>query len=187
MALYLTAARAESLRDRIRRCRLPAPLNIFFFGFDPTGPEEDRLHSAPIQPSASPGVERASPPPRHRPQAPPPVTMDEIEQRLKTWAAGLEVFPDDIVMDELAARNQLHRNHLAKYFRHLGKDFRFWKLEKKVECACRLLLKYPEEPIGDIAVKAGFGNASNFFRQFHRLTGCTPAHWRNRRRPGGPD
>lgn len=186
MALFLPADCADFLRERIRCCRLPASLTIFLFGFDPAQPEEERLLSAPSRPRPQQGVARIPPPHRPKPQTP-PITLDEIGQRIEAWAAALETFPKDIVMEELAAQTHLHRNHLAKYFLHIGKDFRFWKLEKKVECACRLLIEYPETLVGDIAVKAGFSNVSNFFRQFHRLTHCTPKRWREQNKPGGPD
>lgn len=186
MALFITATFADFLRNCIRRCRLPAPLNILFFGFDRLWPEEGSLLSTADQPKTRPSAVRIAPPRRHRPQTT-PISLDEIGQRIEAWAAGLETFPPDIIMDELAARNQLHKNHLSKYFLHIGKDFRRWKLEKKVECASRLLLRYPDAQVGEIATRAGFGNTSNFFRQFNRLTGCTPKQWRKRNNPGGPD
>ena len=181
MALW-NPVRADSLRECIRRCRLPAPLNIVLFGFDPVRPEEDGLlHSADPPPCSDCPPE--TPPPR-RPPVPEirRISYDEIRQKVQEWSSALEDFPDDLVLEDLAARTGLCKTHLSKYFKYeLKKDFRQWKVEQKIACAMRLLESDPDAMIGTVARRAGFGNESNFFRQFRRQTGRTPAEWRRLR------
>ena len=175
MAL-ISPADAESVRNRIRQCNLPRPLTIFLFGFDPVRPEEERLTVEPEQ-----AAEQEAPVPRRRSPKPSEhrISYEEIHSRIETWAAEKDEFSDEYNLEDLAQQTSLYKTHLLKYFRHFEhKDFRYWKMEKKIALACRLLRDDPERPIGDIAVRSGFNNGANFFRQFKRLTGCTPAQWR---------
>ncbi|MBR1405962.1 MAG: AraC family transcriptional regulator [Bacteroidales bacterium] len=175
MAL-ISPADAESVRNRIRQCNLPRPLNIFLFGFDPVRPEEERLTAEP-----QPAPVQDGPEPRKRGPKPESrrISYDEIRQRVESWVAGKDDFMDEVSLEDLAIQTNLYKTHLLKYFRHCEhKDFRYWKMEKKIELARRLLLDDPDRPVADIAVRAGFNNAANYFRQFRRVTGCTPAQWR---------
>ena len=175
MAL-LSPADAESVRNRIRQCDLPRPLTIFFFGFDPVRPEEERLTAEPqpAPPQESPEPKRRGPRPESR-----RISYEEIRQRVGAWAEAKEDFMEDVSLEDLARQTDLYKTHLLKYFQYYEhKDFRYWKMERKIGLACRLLLDGPERAIADIAVRCGFNNAANFFRQFKRVTGCTPAQWR---------
>lgn len=176
MALF-SPAFAEFLRDRIRQCNLPRPLNIFLFGFDPVRPEQEQLPApAPKGPVKVEAPRRRGPKPGAS-----RISYDEIRARLDTWVAEQKDFPDEFNLDDLAMNTSLYKTHLLKYFRYCEKkDFRYWKMEKKIEKARQMLLDDPDRPVTEISVRCGFNNSSNFFRQFKRLTGCTPLQWRER-------
>lgn len=173
----ISPAFAESLRDRIRQCNLPRPLNILLFGFDPVRPEQEQLPSQePREPARTEAPKRRGPKPGVS-----RISYDEIRQRLDAWIAAQDDFQEDFSLEDLAMKTSLYKTHLLKYFRFCEKkDFRYWKMEKKIGMARRLLLDDPDRPVADIAVRCGFNNCSNFFRQFKRLNGCTPLQWRDR-------
>jgi AraC family transcriptional regulator len=50
---------------------------------------------------------------------------------------------------------------------------------ERIGFACRELLK-PEESIADVAVSAGFYDQSHFAKAFKRVTGMTPAGYRDK-------
>lgn len=178
----ISPADAESARNRIRQCNLPRPLTIFFFGFDPVRPEEEHLAAepTPAPPQESPEPKRRGPKPESR-----RISYDEIRQRVESWVEAKEDFLDEVSLEDLAQQTNLYKTHLLKYFRHCEhKDFRYWKMEKKIGLARSLLLDDSERAIADIAVRCGFNNVANFFRQFKRVTGCTPTQWRERRLSG---
>lgn len=68
------------------------------------------------------------------------------------------------------------------FFKSTGKHFTDYVNELRIARACELMIE-SELKIAAIAFQAGFGNVSNFNRQFLRRKSCTPAsfrqlHWR---------
>ena len=183
MAL-ISPARAESVRNCIRKLGLPSHINIFLFGFDTVKPEDEPF----LPPSVASGESAADAPAPAATEAkrrgPKPGTVrisyEEIGKRLEEWCGKYAEFPAEVSLDRLAEETGLYRTHLLKYFQyHLGKDFRLWKLEQKISCAQHLLRERPGMLVTDIAIRTGFNNTANFFRQFKRITGVTPLEWRN--------
>ena len=171
---------AETLRNCIRKLHLPRPLNIFLFGFDNDAWEDDDIPSVGPSVPEIPEAVPDTPPKRRGPKPGTPIDYDDIGLRLEEWCVSRKEFPAEISTDQLAEEIGARKSHLLKYFsHHLKKDIRLWKLEQKIACAQRILRKYPAMPVSDVAFRCGFNNASNFFRQFKRIAGCTPLDWRN--------
>jgi PAS domain S-box-containing protein len=61
--------------------------------------------------------------------------------------------------------------------RETGLSIHRWIVEYRLSEAKRLLLD-TEMPVAAVGQAAGFGNASNFCRQFLKRTGCSPRQWR---------
>ena len=170
---------AESVRNRIRNLRLPRPLNIFLFGFDNTEPE---VASPPAEAADIESQSASVPAPKRRGTKPQTakISLEEIAERVEEWSAKHKIFPAEVSADQLAEEIDVPRNLLIQCFSiHIRMDFRRWKMEKKIACAKKMLRDRPEILATDIAVCCGFNNPSNFFRQFKRITGCTPQEWRN--------
>ena len=176
MALIQPAC-TEYLRGCLRRLRLPRPVNIFLFGFDPL-PEKDIPHAL------SPGETTVADEREPKRRGPKPglirISYEEIGKKIEEWCGRYPDFPAEVSLERLSEETGLFKAHLLKYFQfHLEKDFRLWKLEKKIAYAQRILREKPDMMIADVSLRAGFNNAANFFRQFKRIVGCTPQEWRN--------
>ena len=72
------------------------------------------------------------------------------------------------------------KDQLNSYFTHeLGKDFRTWRTELRIEDAKQLLLEDRKMSTNIIGEMVGFSDRSNFHRQFTKIVGCSPKHWRD--------
>ena len=85
-----------------------------------------------------------------------------------------------LTLNDIAGAVGVHPVTLAREFRHyydctVGQMVR----RERIAFACRQLLK-PEESIAGVAVSAGFYDQSHFAKAFKRLTGMTPACYRDR-------
>lgn len=61
----------------------------------------------------------------------------------------------------------------------LSKDFRVWKMEKRIALAVNLLKNLECIGISTVARRAGFKDMSNFSRQFRRITGHSPSEMKS--------
>jgi AraC family transcriptional regulator len=105
----------------------------------------------------------------------PPQWLNAIVERLHDA-------PVELNLSELAAEAGVHPAHLARAFRKYfrtspGEYARDVRLEHAIE-----LLRTSREPIGTIALRAGFFDQSHFTRCVKRKTGMTPGELR--RSPG---
>lgn len=90
-----------------------------------------------------------------------------------------ERFTENLKLIEIASEVGVHPVHLASVFRQkyhctVGEYIR----ELRIEFACREITK-GETPLSIIALEAGFSNQGHFSSTFKRLTGFTPAAYRN--------
>ena len=60
----------------------------------------------------------------------------------------------------------------------LGKDFRAWRTELRIEDAKKLMMEEPGPSVSKIAAMVGVQDRSNFLRIFSESTGQTPDKWR---------
>jgi AraC family transcriptional regulator len=81
-------------------------------------------------------------------------------------------------LTELASSVGLHPAHLSRSFhQHYGYTIGAYVRQLRVEFACRQLAE-TDEPIVEIALKAGFAHQAHFSTAFKRQTGRTPAEVR---------
>lgn len=88
-------------------------------------------------------------------------------------------FSENLTLDEIALEVGVHPVHMATVFRQkyrvtVGEYIR----RLRIEYACLELAK-GETPLGTIALDAGFANQAHFSSTFKRMTGFTPASYRN--------
>lgn len=88
-------------------------------------------------------------------------------------------FSENLTLEEIASEVGVHPVHMATVFRQkyhstIGEYIR----RLRIEYACLELAK-GKTPLGTIALDAGFANQAHFSSTFKRLTGFTPAAYRN--------
>ncbi|HPA16986.1 MAG TPA: AraC family transcriptional regulator [Verrucomicrobiae bacterium] len=84
-----------------------------------------------------------------------------------------------IFLSEVARLVHLSDGAFSRFFRtHTGKTFPAFVNELRIGRACRLLAEN-EMNVTEVAFASGFGNLSNFNRQFLRLKGTSPSHFRS--------
>lgn len=88
-------------------------------------------------------------------------------------------FNENLTLDRIASEVGVHPVHMATVFRQkyqstVGEYIR----RLRIEYAC-LELAQGKTPLGTIALDAGFANQAHFSKTFKRLTGFTPASYRN--------
>ena len=89
-------------------------------------------------------------------------------------------FAEPLTMRQLARACGMSPSHLRRSFQdQLGTSPRDHLLAHRIEIAAGRLIS-GDQPIGDIALAAGFPSLSSFHRQFQRRHGCTPRDLRLR-------
>jgi AraC family transcriptional regulator len=88
-------------------------------------------------------------------------------------------FAEHLTLNQIASEVGVHPIHLASVFRQkyrctVGEYIR----QLRIDYACREIVK-GETPLAMIALDAGFANQGHFSSTFKRLTGFTPASYRN--------
>jgi AraC family transcriptional regulator len=88
-------------------------------------------------------------------------------------------FNEHLTLDEIAGAVGVHPIHLASVFRQkyhctVGEYIR----QLRIDYACREITE-GKTPLAIIALEAGFANQGHFSSTFKRLTGLTPAAYRN--------
>jgi AraC-like DNA-binding protein/quercetin dioxygenase-like cupin family protein len=90
----------------------------------------------------------------------------------------IENLAEPISRGELARALHMSEGAFSRFFRtRTGKTLPNFLNELRVGRACRLLAD-PDTSITDIAMSCGYGNLSNFNRQFKRLKRITPREYR---------
>lgn len=90
-------------------------------------------------------------------------------------------FRDVITLRQIAASAEVHPVHLARDFRRRqGMTIGDYIRTLRIEWACRELVA-TDQPIVEIALRAGFCDHSHMTRTFRRVTGLTPTEFRARR------
>ncbi len=87
-------------------------------------------------------------------------------------------FAESLTLTEIATEVGVHPVHLARTFREqtgctVGERLR----QLRIEFACREISTF-DVPLAEIAATAGFADQSHFSRTLKRLTGMTPAQFR---------
>jgi AraC family transcriptional regulator len=89
-------------------------------------------------------------------------------------------FLDGLRATDVAVEVGVHAVHLARVFRaHHGVSLGAYVRGLRLDWAARRLTR-SRDPLGDIALEAGFADQSHFTRAFKRHTGSTPDRFRRR-------
>ena len=105
---------------------------------------------------------------------------EKIRKGLSQWVEKKKYREYDKGRDEIASEIGTTKELLNQYFAsEIGKDFRTWRTELRIEDAKQLLLADRKTSTNVIGEMVGFSDRSNFHRQFTKLVGCSPKHWRD--------
>ena len=103
----------------------------------------------------------------------------KLESALKMWVEQKRFREYDKSRMEIVTELHTTKEIFHLYFATVkGVDFKTWRTELRIEEAKRLLLENRDVSTGIIGEVAGFSDRSNFHRQFVRIVGCSPKHWR---------
>jgi AraC-like DNA-binding protein len=106
--------------------------------------------------------------------------IKKLERALDKWVKQKKFCEFDKSRSDVVAELGTTKELLHLYFStHVGKDFKTWRTELRIEEAKHLLVENKELSTNVIAEIAGFSDRSNFHRQFVKLVGCTPRQWRD--------
>ncbi len=112
-----------------------------------------------------------------------PTSISGIRQLLKLYPV-LEMIErrledPDLKQSDLAAKLYISEVYLRKIFNSLfGESPVKFINHRRIELACKLL-RESDLPVKAVAEKSGFRNLQFFYRVFTRITGLTPARYRN--------
>ncbi|MBY6196592.1 helix-turn-helix domain-containing protein [Vibrio hangzhouensis] len=103
------------------------------------------------------------------------------EKQTKAMLSYIEEnFSTQLREQEVAAYCHLSVSHFSRTFhKQIGKNFRDYICDKRIELAKELLKQDREEQISSIAFKCGFNDLSYFSRVFKKKTSVTPSAYRN--------
>lgn len=105
--------------------------------------------------------------------------FQHISKQLEKWVEEKKYREYDNSREEIAAQLKTTKELLQLYFSTVvGKDFRTWRTELRVEDAKALLLEDKKASTNLIGETTGFSDRSNFHRQFTKIVGCSPKEWR---------
>ena len=91
-------------------------------------------------------------------------------------------FSESPSLSDAAEFVHLNADYFAAQFKkHIGKTYYAYLTDLKMEQAKKLTLE-TELPLSAVAFRCGFGDQSNFLRQFKRYFGCTPTQMRAQKR-----
>ena len=102
-----------------------------------------------------------------------------LDKAIENWIAQKMYCEYDKTRDQIAEELNTTKDILNLYFAtRVGVDFRTWRTALRIEEAKKQLLKNKFASINMISEASGFSDKSNFHRQFVKLVGCSPRHWR---------
>lgn len=111
-------------------------------------------------------------------------SAQNVERRIPLWLKRAKDllharFAEHLTLEQIASEVGVHPIHLASVFRQkyhctVGEYIRGLRIEYS-----RHEIEKGETPLAIIALEAGFANQGHFSSTFKRLTGFTPASYRN--------
>lgn len=112
-----------------------------------------------------------------------------LHQVFNRWLALLEEqrlyqLEFGITLAQAARKLQVPARLLSNAVNHCyGASFSVLLNDKRISYACQLLLQQPALSVTDVMLQAGFASKSNFHKEFLRVTGTTPSHFRDAQLP----
>ncbi len=106
-----------------------------------------------------------------------PRRPDDHQRLDNVFSFIMNRYAQPITLEDVAAEASLTPGAFCRFFRlHTRKTFSRLLNEVRIKHACRMLQETPDS-ISQIALACGYGNLSNFNRQFKAITGLTPGHY----------
>lgn len=103
-----------------------------------------------------------------------------LKEKLDGWVEEKCYLQDDAVEDVVSALGT-DLDFLRQYFRvRMPSDFRTWRISLRIEYAKKLINEDPSISMNVLSGKAGFVSRSNFYHYFKKITGETPAEYKER-------
>lgn len=113
---------------------------------------------------------------------PPPSVnrKDETSKIHRIYEYVMKHYCDPISLRDVAEYSNMSHYAFCRFFKQrTGKTFVQVLTEIRIGFACKLLIE-GKLPISDIAYRTGFGNLSNFIRQFKKINGETPSNYQKK-------
>ena len=111
-------------------------------------------------------------PPQSSYSLPSSVSIEALRHEISAWTENKLYLRKDIpystIIQELNTDIPTLRWFMKKEF---GMDFRSWRNQLRLKEACNILEKHPEMNIDEIREIVGYNDASNFSKDFKKLTG----------------
>jgi AraC-like DNA-binding protein len=107
----------------------------------------------------------------------------QFKAALEAWIQEKKFSEKDIGVEEIARSLGANSSFLRHYFRtQMRVNFRTWRSELRIREAQKILDANPHAPLSHICEEVGFNDKGNFHRQFQKITGTTPARYKQGRR-----
>lgn len=104
-------------------------------------------------------------------------TLKENERMRKALQYILQNFHNKInIVELLEITNMSYPSFYSHFYRNYKMSYKQYLLEVRIEYACKLL-KNENLNVSEIAYNCGFGNLSNFNRQFRKIKKITPSQY----------
>ncbi len=106
---------------------------------------------------------------------------DELEQRLEEWVELRKYIASDVATNDIVAEIGVSRRLFSSYFtqKH-NTTFRKWRQDLRLEEATKILENPEYIKVSAIYQMVGFSDDGNFYREFHKKYGTSPAKYRKR-------
>jgi AraC-like DNA-binding protein len=106
-------------------------------------------------------------------------TMNEGKRMQDVMSYTMEHFDQPIPLEAISEVASMTKNAFCKYFKkRTNKTYVQFLTELRVEHACKLLQQKKDASISMVAYESGFGNLSNFNRQFKMIKQMSPSEYR---------
>ena len=106
-------------------------------------------------------------------------TVNEGKRMQDVMSYTMEHFDEAISLERISEVASMTKNAFCKYFKkRTNKTYIQFLTELRVEHACKLLQQRTDTSISLIAYESGFGNLSNFNRQFKMIKKMSPSEYR---------
>lgn len=107
-------------------------------------------------------------------------SVNEGKRMQDVMSYTMEHFDESIPLETISEVASMTKNAFCKYFKkRTNKTYIQFLTELRIENACKLLQQKRDSSISLIAYESGFGNLSNFNRQFKMIKKMSPSQYRS--------
>ncbi len=110
-----------------------------------------------------------------------PDVEEELALSLEQWISSGQYLLPGVTLGELAVLLNSNRTVLSSFVnKHKQMNFKTWINYLRIEESKRLLVQFPDLPLGEIAQRVGYMDPSSFSRQFSKFEDISPINWRRK-------